>query len=179
MPEVATFEGLPGSLTGEVQFLSAMSGSPEGGVSLVGTPDPMDVSFTFRIVVDDSSQPLGSVVLAPGVGSASAAGWIPGASEPDGLVDLQSASMFLGNATLTFSSPVLPGQTTNSFFVSFPEEVFETEHGRWFFLDFYEPDSHFPTANTTLHVVPEPSTGVLVLLALGALRTIARRLRSG
>jgi hypothetical protein len=176
MPEVATFEGLAGSLTGEVQFLSATGGSPEGGVSLVGTPGLMDVSFTFRIVVDDSSQPLEDVVLSPGAGSALAAGWIPGATEPDGLVDLQSASTFLGNTTLTFSSPVLPGQTTNSFFVSFPEELFESESARWLFLGFYEPDNNFTTANTILHVVPEPSTGVLVLLGLGVLRIISRRL---
>jgi hypothetical protein len=171
VPEVATFQGWVGNLTGEVHFLSATSGLPEGGVSLVGTPGPMDVSFTFRIVVDGSSQPLETVSLSPGVGSASAAGWIPGASEPDGLVDLQSASTVLGVAMLTFSSPVLPGQTTNSFFVSFPEELFESESARWLHLHFYEPDNHFATANTFLHVVPEPnpvpsiSFGGLALLA--------------
>ena len=138
----------------------------------------MDVSFTFRIVVDGWSQPLEDVVFSPGVGSASAAGRIPTAAEPDGLVDLLSASTALGNTTLTFSSPVLPGQTTNGLFVTFPEGLFESKSARWLYLGFYEPDLNFATANTTLHVIPEPSTGVLVLLGLGALRTIASRRKS-
>ena len=134
----------------------------------------MDVSFVFRIVVDGSSQSFEDVNFAPGVGSASAAGWIPRVSEPDGLVDLESASMFLGNTLLTFSTPVFPGQTTNDFFVSFPEVLFESESARWLHLHFYQPDDPFATANTFLHVVPEPSSGVLVLLGLGALQRLLR-----
>jgi hypothetical protein len=175
VPEVATFEGLLGDLTGEVHFSSATSGLPQGGASLVGAPGPMDVSFIFRIVVDGSSQALEDVTFAPNAGSTSAAGWIPGASEPDGLVDLGSASIALGIATLTFSSPVLPGQTTNDFFVSFPEELFESESARWLALHFYRPDDHFATASAFLLVVPEPSSGALVLIGLGTLWAIAGR----
>jgi hypothetical protein len=177
VPEVATFEGLLGDLTGEVHFVGSTNGTPEGGVSLVGAPGATDVSFMFRIVVDGSSQSLEDVTFAPDVGSTSAAGWIPGASEPDGLVDLGSASIALGIATLTFSSYVLPGQTTNDFFVSFPEELFVSGGASWLALHFYQPDDPFASANAFLTVVPEPSSGALVLLGLGALLKIYGRRR--
>jgi hypothetical protein len=174
-PEVAPFSGLTGSLTGEVQFLSAPSGLPAGGVALVGAPGATDVSFTFRIVLDPASQPLEDVVFTPGLGAASAAGWIPGAGEPDGLADLASASTFLGSTTLTFSGPVPAGGATNLFFVSFPQELFDSESARSLSLAFYEPGNSFATAGTILQVVPEPSTHALVLLGLALLCRRARR----
>lgn len=159
--------GTSGTIVGEVTFLGLVPGLPAGAViaALPGLlPVPAYVaSALFRVTMTGTGtlSAIGVLEFLNDDIEYAVAGWIPGATEPDGLVDgVPVAGSFNG---AEFPTGVAPGQTSNTVF---------------FAIDTRAPRRRvqlFGSAAGTVSawmVLPEPSSATALLTGLALLARI-------
>lgn len=175
-PLVLTESGLVLSLE------DVTTGVPEGGentgcpADVVGCVGASSVSLVLQ-AINTGDAPIDTVFFAQDPASVPAGldglGSIPGANEPDDLVDadaLWGSFPSAGTPRVEFPSGLERGESSNLFFLS-------VSPGSIPGIDFPVYTGSFPEDSQLLHVVPEP--GAFALLAGGLLALSAGRARRG